>query len=263
MRTPVESDPWTALRRFTPARIALGRAGESLPTRALLEFGLAHAQARDAVHTALDIASVREQLAAAGFGSVAVHSAAGNREHYLRRPDDGRTLDEPSRARLRTLAGAAAPDIAVVVADGLSAAAAARHAVPVLRALRARLNGQRIAPIVIALQARVALGDEIGELLGAGQVVVLIGERPGLSSPDSLGIYLTHAPRRGRTDAERNCISNVRPEGLGYEQAARRLALLIEGARRLGRSGVELKDESDAARLEALQRGAIGPRSSP
>jgi ethanolamine ammonia-lyase small subunit len=244
MKSPPEAHLWTEARRFTPARIALGRTGASMPTAALLEFGLAQAQARDAVHASLDARELVEQLAAAGFASLEVHSAATGREHYLRRPDAGRRLDEPSRVRLLAWASGTPPDIALVIADGLSAAAATRHAVPLLRALRPRLTGRLIAPILIALRARVALGDEIGELLGAGQVVVLIGERPGLSAPDSLGVYLTHAPRRGRTDAERNCVSNVRPQGLGYEAAAYRLALLIEGALRLGRSGVELKDES-------------------
>jgi ethanolamine ammonia-lyase small subunit len=247
MKTPRAADPWTSLQRFTPARIALGRTGGSLPTRVLLEFGLAHAQARDAVHARLDVASLVGQLDAAGFGSLEVHSTAASREQYLRRPDAGRRLDEPSRARLRSCAPEAPPDLAVVIADGLSAMAAMRHAVPLLQALGPHLTGRVIAPIVVALHARVALGDEVGELLRADQVVVLIGERPGLSAPDSLGIYLTHAPRRGRMDAERNCVSNVRPQGLGYEVAAFRLALLLDGARRLGRSGVTLKDESDGA----------------
>jgi ethanolamine ammonia-lyase small subunit len=254
MKTPVASDPWALLRRFTPARIALGRAGESLPTAALLEFGLAHAQARDAVHRSLDVPAVLGQLAAAGFGTLTVASAAVDRAHYLHRPDAGRRLDENSHTRLCGHSAANPPDLAIVIADGLSACAAMRHAVPLLQALRPRLETLQIAPVVVAQQARVALGDEVGELLGAAQVVVLIGERPGLSSPDSLGAYLTHAPRVGRTDAERNCVSNIRPEGLGYERAAYRLALLCEGARRLGRSGVDLKDESARAQLAACHR---------
>ncbi len=263
MKSPVESNPWALLRRFTPARIALGRAGDSLPTAALLEFGLAHAQARDAVQRDLDAPAVQQQLAGSGFRSLVVHSAASDRAHFLHRPDAGRRLDEASCASLRAIAAGTPPDIGFVIADGLSATAAMRHAVPLLQALRDRLQGRVLAPIVVAQQARVALGDEIGELLGAMQVVVLIGERPGLSSPDSLGIYLTHAPRRGRTDAERNCISNVRPEGLGYGLAASRLALLLEGARRLGRSGVELKDESERVQLPGRDRDAAGSDPSP
>ena len=265
MKPPVESDPWVVLRRYTPARIALGRAGASIPTAALLEFGIAHAQARDAVHASLDVAGVVGQLAAAGFASLAVRSAARDRAHYLRRPDDGRRLDEPSRARLDACASTctATPELAIVIADGLSAMAAMRHAVPLLKELAPRLQGSVIAPIVVALQARVALGDEIGALLRARQVVVLIGERPGLSSPDSLGLYLTHAPRPGRTDAERNCLSNVRPQGLGIAQAASRLALLLDGARRLGRSGVDLKDESLNLPPADRSREAIGSGFSP
>jgi ethanolamine ammonia-lyase small subunit len=264
MKPTVESDPWEALRRHTPARIALGRAGASLPTAELLEFGVAHARARDAVHASLDAPAIVGQLAAAGFASLMVHSAARDRAHYLRRPDDGRRLDEPSRARLGAFACTATgtPPLAIVIADGLSALAAMRHAVPLLRELAALLQERVIAPIVVARQARVALGDEIGSLLGAEQVVMLIGERPGLSSPDSLGIYLTHAPRRGRTDAERNCISNVRPQGLAVAEAARRLVLLLDGARRLGRSGVDLNDESLQLPPADRSREAIGPGPS-
>jgi ethanolamine ammonia-lyase small subunit len=245
MKPPVEANPWAALRRFTPARITLGRAGGSLPTEALLEFTLAHARARDAVHVTLDVPGTVAQLAAAGYSSLVVHSAAGDREEYLRRPDAGRRLSAASLAQLAALALPAPPQLAILIGDGLSAAAAARHAVPLLRALRPRLAHWIWAPVVLARQARVALGDQIGALLRAEAVVVLIGERPGLSAPDSLGIYLTYAPRVGRTDAERNCISNVRPAGMSYEQAAHRLALLLEAARRLGVSGVALKDESE------------------
>ena len=241
-----QADPWETLRRFTCARIALGRSGGSLPTRALLDFGLAHAQARDAVHTPLDTQTLQAALVAAGFGMpVLVHSAAGDRATYLRRPDLGRQLALASRAALADL-HAEACDVLFVIADGLSARAAQTHAVPLLEQTRQRLPAQwRIGPVLIATQARVALGDHIGALLHAQQVVVCIGERPGLSSPDSLGLYLTHAPRVGLTDADRNCISNVRPEGLPYAQAAHKLAYLLAGARRLGQSGVGLKDDSD------------------
>ncbi|WP_432261577.1 ethanolamine ammonia-lyase subunit EutC [Cupriavidus sp. TMH.W2] len=241
----VDVDPWQRLRRFTRARIALGRTGHSQTTDAVLAFGLAHAQARDAVHLPLDVGAVTTALDAAAVPNVAVHSAAPDRAHYLRRPDLGRRLDDASRERLAAARPHEAPDVVFVIADGLSALATQTHALPLLDATRQRLpQGWRIGPVVVAEQSRVALGDEIGEILGARQVVMLIGERPGLSSPDSLGIYLTHAPRTGRTDAERNCISNVRPEGLPYAQAADRLAFLLRGAAALGRSGVDLKDDS-------------------
>jgi ethanolamine ammonia-lyase small subunit len=246
----VQADPWQALRRFTPARIALGRAGDSLPTRALLEFGLAQAQARDAVHEPSHQDALLAQLAAGGYTALGVHSAAADRQQYLRRPDLGRRLDAASRERLLQWSAAERdrppPDIVVVVADGLAPQAAARHALPLLRILETLLTAWNLGPVVVADLARVALGDEIGAVLGARQVAMLIGERPGLSAPDSLGIYLTHGPRLGRTDAERNCISNVRPAGLGYEAAARRLRYLLESALRLGRTGVDLKDDSGA-----------------
>lgn len=244
MKPLIEANPWQHLRRFTRARIALGRTGHSLPTTALLEFGLAHAQARDAVHEPLNLQAMLERLTSAGFESVAVHSAATDRHQYLRRPDFGRRLDDASRKRLQAL-GPKGPDVAFVIADGLSSFAPARHAVPLLQTLRPNLVGWNVGPIVVAEQARVALGDDIGELLAAQQVVMLIGERPGLSSPDSLGLYLTYAPRAGRTDAERNCISNVRPEGLSYAAAAHKLFYLMSNARQLQLSGVALKDDSD------------------
>jgi ethanolamine ammonia-lyase small subunit len=246
---PVEPNPWDALRRFTNARIALGRAGSSLPTAPLLAFELAHAQARDAVHHPFDAAALDASLKAAGFATLHAASAAPDRGHYLRRPDLGRRLDGESAARLAAHAASAgvAPEVVFVVADGLSARAAERHAVPLLVAVRPMLGGWTIGPVVLARQARVALGDGIGELLHASFVVILLGERPGLSSPDSLGVYLTHAPRIGRCDAERNCISNVRPEGLAYGEAAFRLAYLLNAARRVGGTGVGLKDESGRA----------------
>ena len=246
-----QPDAWASLRAFTPARIALGRSGVSQPTSALLEFSLAHAQARDAVHTALDAASLAGELALAGFEALHVHSQATDRSHYLRRPDLGRRLDSLSQERLRVAnpGASARADLVFVLADGLSALAITRHALPVLIAAREQLQGWSIGPVVIAEQSRVALGDEVGELLGAQAVALLVGERPGLSAPDSLGIYLTWSPKVGRTDAERNCISNIRPEGLSYEQAAHTLASLLQGARRLGSTGVRLKDEQPSARL--------------
>lgn len=241
----IEANPWQQLRQFTPARIALGRTGVSLPTQALLEFGLAHAQARDAVHTEFDQAALLEQLHAAAWPSVSVHSAATDRYQYLRRPDLGRSLNAESRARLQALQLPEKPELIFIIADGLSSVAPLRHAVPLLQALQSGLKDWHVGPVVVAEQARVALGDEVGESLGAQLVVMLIGERPGLSSPDSLGIYLTYAPRIGRTDADRNCISNVRLEGLNYAAAAHKLLYLMHGARKLQLSGVALKDDSD------------------
>lgn len=241
---PGAPDPWQALRAFTPARIALGRAGVSLPTRAHLDFQLAHARARDAVHDRLDVAALRAALADAGLESLEVRSAAADRATYLQRPDLGRRLDDGAAARLRAAAPEGA-EAAIVVADGLSARAAQAHAVPVLASLVPRLRdaGWRIAPVVVAEQGRVALGDEVGSALGAALVLVLLGERPGLTAPDSLGAYLTWAPRPGRTDAERNCVSNIRPEGLVPVLAADRLCYLLLEAARRRLSGVALKDD--------------------
>lgn len=251
MSDAVEKNPWAGLKAFTNARIALGRAGNGLPTAPLLAFNLSHAQARDAVHQPLDAQSLCAQLEAQGFATLAAQSAASDRQHYLRRPDLGRRLSDESREALAR-APKDAPDVVFVVGDGLSAFAAAKQAVPLLQAVRRRLEddaataGWRIGPVVVARQARVALGDEIGELLGAKLVAMLIGERPGLSSPDSLGVYLTWAPKVGCHDALRNCISNVRPEGLPYEAAAHKLHYLLTHARRLQLTGVGLKDDSDA-----------------
>ncbi|WP_027799117.1 ethanolamine ammonia-lyase subunit EutC [Paraburkholderia dilworthii] len=252
----VDKNPWNALRRFTNARIALGRAGNSLPTAPLLEFNLSHAQARDAVHHPLDADALHEQLRAQNVKTLDVHSAAPDREHYLRRPDLGRRLSDESRAALAQSPGES-PDVVFVIGDGLSAFAASRQAVPLLQAVTPQLADWTIGPVVVARQARVALGDEIGELLNAKIVVVLIGERPGLSSPDSLGVYITYAPKVGCSDAQRNCISNVRPEGLDYPVAAHKLHYLLTHARRLGLTGVGLKDDSDALLAAAPAARAI------
>jgi ethanolamine ammonia-lyase small subunit len=247
---PPARDPWHALRRYTPARIALGRCGASLPTDELLRFGVAHAQARDAVHLPFDAAALANELQALGFETIEVASAAGDRATYLRRPDLGRRLDDASRERLASVDrdDGDVTRLGVVVGDGLSAAAVHAHAVPLLREARPLLEaaGFRLAPIVLAHQARVALGDEIGAVLGVQAVAVLIGERPGLSSPDSLGVYLTWAPRVGRVDAERNCISNIRAAGLGYAETAHKLAWLLVGAQLLGATGVALKEDTAA-----------------
>jgi ethanolamine ammonia-lyase small subunit len=264
MSDPVtRPDPWQALRRFTSARIALGHTGVSQPTSVQLDFQLAHARARDAVHQALDTAALTQALAAAWPGSspaLLLHSAAETRNAYLQRPDLGRRLDAPSRALLSARSGGEAScDLAIVIADGLSALAVMQNAPPLLAALQARLSPERwtVAPLSIVEQGRVAVGDEVGELLGAQLVVVLIGERPGLSSPDSMGLYLTWAPRVGLTDERRNCISNVRPAGLRHDDAAARLHYLLEEARRRQLTGVGLKDETDAT--QALGDGGRRP----
>lgn len=249
-------DPFAALRRLTQARIALGRRGASLPTGAHLAFQLAHAQARDAVHLALDPIALAERLSAlADQPILQLHSAAPDRDVYLQRPDLGRRLDETSR-RLLQAGRHPAADLAIVIADGLSAPAIERNAAPLLALLLPALaqDGFALAPLAIVGQGRVAVGDEIGALIKARAVLVLIGERPGLSSPDSLGLYLTWAPRVGVTDAARNCISNVRPEGLSYEEALRKLRYLLKEARRRGMTGVDVKDETP----EALQMGIGG-----
>lgn len=242
----VIEDAWQKLAGITPARIALGRAGTGLPTREVLRFALAHAQARDAVHTPFDSAHMAQEIAALGFETVEIASAAPARDAYLRRPDLGRRLSDESRALLREKASGPI-DLAIVVADGLSSTAIHAQAVPFLAEFKARIAeaGWRAGPVAVASQARVALGDEVGELMRAATVVVLIGERPGLSSPDSLGLYLTFAPRVGRSDAERNCISNVRGEGLSHAHAAFKLAWLLKEALARRLTGVSLKDESD------------------
>jgi ethanolamine ammonia-lyase small subunit len=231
---------WRDLRRFTPARVALGRAGNGLPTAAHLAFQAAHAAARDAVHAELDLPHLQHDLTAAGLSSRMAHSACPDRRTYLLRPDLGRRLDPQDRA---ALAADPTPDkLAFVVCDGLSATAVQRHAAPLLALAVPALEPG--AAIVLARQGRVALGDDIGAALRAAAVVLLIGERPGLSSPDSLGVYLTWQPRIGRSDAERNCLSNIRPDGLPVAEAARKLAWLVGEMRRLKLSGVALKDEA-------------------
>ncbi|HYA18569.1 MAG TPA: ethanolamine ammonia-lyase subunit EutC [Bryobacteraceae bacterium] len=222
----------TGLRQFTPARVGLGRAGNSLPTRELLAFQLAHARARDAVYCPLDIGSL-------GFDAVHAQSAAGNRAEYLRRPDLGRRLSERSRMELAGIAGPF--DVVFVVADGLSALAVHRHAAALLREILPMLNGWKIAPIVVVEQGRVAIADEIGAILQASLSVILIGERPGLTCADSLGIYMTWSPKPGRTDAERNCISNIHEAGLSTGAAASLLFMLMSQARVRRLSGLGLQ----------------------
>jgi ethanolamine ammonia-lyase small subunit len=241
MKPPVPNDhgPLAQLRNMTPARVALGHAGAGLPTTALLEFQLDHARARDAVHEALDPQRLAADLAP--IQVIRVHSLAPDRDTYLQRPDLGR--------RLATACVDALPagpyDAVFILADGLSARAVQSHAAPTLKKILAELPGWCVAPVIIATQARVALGDDIGARLNATFSVVLIGERPGLSAPDSLGAYLTWKPGPGRRDHERNCVSNIRPpHGLSYQEAASRIVWLMRAARRVGLSGVQLKDDS-------------------
>lgn len=229
------------LRALTPARVGLGRTGASQQTRDLLEFQSAHAQARDAVYARLDSAALRAEIERGIRPAVLrLHSAAASRTEYLQRPDLGRKLDETSRALL-VEQEPGDTDVALVLADGLSALAVERHVPALLSELLPRLAEWRLAPICVVEQGRVAIADEIGELLGARLSLVLIGERPGLSSPDSLGAYITWQPRVGRTDAERNCVSNIRSEGLSYEQAASQIAYYLTEARRRRLTGIDLK----------------------
>jgi len=248
MKPPAPRDPWSALSALTPARIAPGRSGASLPTRAVLAFALDHARARDAVHAVFDAAALARQIEALGLTTITVDSSAGDRATYLRRPDLGRRLSDESAVALPK---GSLCDLAIIIGDGLSSAAVHAHAPPLLAALIPHIAkaAWRTAPIILASQARVALGDQVGERLGARMAVMLVGERPGLSSPDSLGAYLTYAPRVGRSDAERNCISNIRPAGLSYEEAAFKIAWHVGEALRLGLTGVGLKDDSGLARL--------------
>jgi ethanolamine ammonia-lyase small subunit len=232
---------WRDLRKYTPARVALGCAGAGLPTAAHLQFQADHAAARDAVHAELDVQQLQADLRAAGLSSTAVRSACPDRATYLRRPDLGRALDPSDHA---ALAATPAPGLLFVVCDGLSACAVQRHAAPLLALVLPSV--EPAGHIFIARQGRVALGDAIGKALGAEAVAVLIGERPGLSSPDSLGVYLTWAPRIGRTDAERNCLSNIRPQGLPIQDAAAKLIWLVNEMRRRRLTGVALKDEAPA-----------------
>ncbi|MBC8085451.1 MAG: ethanolamine ammonia-lyase subunit EutC [Hymenobacter sp.] len=238
-------DPWAGLKAHTAARIALGRTGTSVPLREALAFRLAHAHARDAVYSGLEPATLLPALLALRLPVCEVRSQAPDRQQYLQRPDLGRQLHEEARALLRDYRPHGF-DLAIILADGLSAAAVNAHAVPLLQRLLPRLReaGFRLGPLVVAAQARVAIGDETGELLGAKLVLVLIGERPGLSSPRSLGAYFTYAPRPGLTDEVRNCVSNIRSEGLGYDLAAERLLFLLREALRRQLSGVHLKDDT-------------------
>lgn len=231
------------LRQMTDARVSLGRHGAGLPTGAQLSFLLDHARAREAVWTSVDRGALEERLVAAGLNVVHVDSMADDRSVYVRRPDLGRLLDPTSTERLKELAGGKGCDIAIVVADGLSSSAVDLNAVPLIEALAPKLEdlGLTVAPIVLAAQARVALGDPVGEALGAKLTVVLVGERPGLSAADSLGAYITFGPKPGNPDSGRNCVSNIRDGGLPVAEAASIIAALVRDMVKTGVSGVALK----------------------
>ncbi|GAA4399681.1 ethanolamine ammonia-lyase subunit EutC [Nibrella viscosa] len=240
----VSSDTWSFLRSFTPARIAQGRTGHSLPTNVLLDFQLDHARARDAVYSELDTLALVEQVRQVYPQVLSLHSQAADRRQYLQRPDFGRRLDSRSRETLVTLSPTPS-DLCIVIADGLSATAINRHAVPVVSKLLEACKQLHwmVAPLCVVEQGRVAIADEIGHALNAEMVVVLIGERPGLTSPDSMGAYLTYQPKPGLTDESRNCISNIRPEGLPYDATVQKLLYLLKKMKTRRLSGVHLKDE--------------------
>lgn len=257
----VQKDPWEKLRQFTNARIGLGRVGTSIPTQELLRFQLSHAQAIDAVHVPLDVEQLCQQFAEADalqpyLPVQKLHSKARDRMEYLQRPDLGRQLDEASMYKLQQQCTDEPYDVVFVVADGLSSYAIANHAKPFLEILINSLKEDpnkewKIAPICVVEQGRVAAGDDACEALNAKEVVLLIGERPGLSSPDSMGLYLTWNAKRGSEDSLRNCISNIRPEGLQYKAAAHKCSYLLNESQRIELTGVKLKDRSEDMLLES------------
>lgn len=257
------SDPWEELKQFTDARIALGRSGCSILTDEYLRFSLAHARACDTIKMPFDRQMVRKRLEDMGLDVEFAESAAASRDIFIRRPDFGRRLSETSRERLKKLKYPGA-DVLIVIGDGLSSKAVHKQAVPLIQEFLPYMKelGLSVGPVVLAKQSRVALGDDIAEVMHCGLVVMLIGERPGLSSPDSLGIYMTYKPFAGRLESERNCISNVRPEGLSYERAAFKLAWLVEMAYDLQVSGTKLKDKSDDPSQYKLLKPHTAPRIS-
>ncbi|GAB3174314.1 ethanolamine ammonia-lyase subunit EutC [Telluribacter humicola] len=244
MNDLIHPDDWQFLRQYTPARLALGRSGHSLPTRALLEFNLDHARARDAIYAHFNKEGLAQQLEDLNLPTLLLTSRVTDRHEYLLRPDLGRQLSEESKKVLEDYQ-ASPCTLAIVIADGLSATAVNTHAVEVVKQLVAVTKEENwtLAPVCLVEQGRVAIADEIGYLLQAEMVLMLIGERPGLSSPDSLGAYLTYAPRPGLTDESRNCVSNIRPEGLNYKAAAQKLYYLLTEMKQHRLSGVGLKDE--------------------
>jgi ethanolamine ammonia-lyase small subunit len=258
------ADPWAELRQYTDARIALGRCGSSVPLSAVLELRLAHARARDAVHSPLDTEQLKKQLIAAGLDVVLLHSGAVNRAEYLTRPDLGRQLDQVSRALCEQHRQAGGVDLALVVGDGLSSRAIHENGIAFIKeftALCASQSDLGLGPVSVVRNCRVATGDEIGTLLGAKMVVMLIGERPGLSSPNSMGIYLTYDPKIGTSDERRNCISNVRQGGLSVTEGVRKLTYLVTEAMRNQISGVLLKDRMPAEYLPFAQWPQVAVRT--
>ena len=241
----IQPDPWASLKEFTAARIALGRTGTAEPLQSLLRFRLAHANARDAVYAVVDQPTLLQELQALQQASFILTTQAASRSEYLQYPDRGRRLHAKAVDQLNEF-NSTGYDICLVLADGLSATAINNHAIPVLKLLLPLFESARlsVAPVCIVQEGRVAIGDECGYLLKAKLVAVLIGERPGLSSPDSLGVYLTYRPAPGLTDESRNCISNIRPEGLNYPTAAEKLYFLINESLRLQLSGITLKDNA-------------------
>ncbi|GGA81399.1 ethanolamine ammonia-lyase light chain [Neiella marina] len=245
----VQANPWQKLRRYTDARIALGRVGDSLPTQAHLEFQLAHARARDAVHLPLDYQLLKRQLDGFGLSSLLLHSQAKDRATYLQRPDLGRLLDDSSLQQLQTYQAGHkfGYDVAIVITEGLSSLAIETNACKLLEVLLPALDNSKLslAPLSIVTQGRVAVADAIGQSLNAKLVLILVGERPGLSSPDSMGAYLTFQPEVGTPDSKRNCLSNIREGGLSPQEATKRLLYLIQQALGRGYTGVDLKDETE------------------
>ncbi len=254
-----DSDPWAFLKAHTAARIAQGRTGHSLPTSALLSFQLDHARARDAVHSTLDTAALFDQLNTVHAGTLLLHSQAANRQLYLQRPDLGRKLNQASGAKLQIPEERVHFDLCIVIADGLSAMAVNQYALPIVSGLIDQANALRwsVAPVCVVEQGRVAIGDAIAGGLGAELLVVLIGERPGLSSPDSMGAYLTHRPRPGLTDESRNCVSNIRPDGLRHEFAVQKIGYLLSEMKRRRLSGVMLKDDMPTRTLPRTSFPAV------
>lgn len=252
-RKLIPGDPWAALRAATPARIGLGGLGSALPLNELLQFKAAQAQARDAVKDRLDPTVVETILTDVGLDFIQVESRAVDRETYLLRPDLGRRLDPASAEILDQRRVEPGPDLVFILADGLSAKAVEENAGPVLKSSCSQLKraGYTIGPAVVAAGGRVALADEIGQLLGATLTAILIGERPGLTSPRSMSVYFTYQPMIGLTDERRNCISNIHARGLAPDRAADVLVRLLNEAKRLKISGVELKDQSDRGRITA------------
>lgn len=242
---PIEPNSWEFLKKLTSARIALGRAGISLPTKELLAFRLAHAQARDAVYSGIDKEKILAQLSKAGFDFFEIESKSASRNEYLKNPNTGRKLSDDSLVKLKQLPSSY--DLCFIIADGLSATSVNEHAVEVITILFSKLKklNWSIAPVLVAEQARVALSDEVGSTLKSEIVVMLIGERPGLSAPDSMGAYITYQPEPGLTDERRNCVSNIRPEGLTYHFAAEKLFYLLTEMKTRKISGVQLKDRQD------------------